>query len=72
MFGFTLLGRILVRAVIAQAHKYHEQGKSYRILTPYDAQRAMLEAELKASKLPWEDKVFCVDSFQGQLGRKLG
>ncbi|KAJ7475950.1 hypothetical protein FB451DRAFT_1557783 [Mycena latifolia] len=25
----------------------------------------MLETALKASKLPWEDKVFCVDSFQG-------
>ncbi|KAJ7158647.1 P-loop containing nucleoside triphosphate hydrolase protein [Mycena filopes] len=32
---------------------------------PYDAQRALLEAELKQAEIPWENKVFCVDSFQG-------
>ncbi|KAF8206300.1 AAA domain-containing protein, partial [Mycena galopus ATCC 62051] len=39
--------------------------KSYRIITPYDAQRALLESKLKTEKIPWENKVFCVDSFQG-------
>lgn len=54
-----------IAAAITQARKYDAEKKSYRIITPYDAQRAKLEAALKASKLPWEDKVFCVDSFQG-------
>ncbi|KAJ7455351.1 P-loop containing nucleoside triphosphate hydrolase protein [Mycena galericulata] len=52
-------------ATIAAARECHESGRSYRILTPYDAQRALLEATLKAAKIPWENKVFCVDSFQG-------
>ncbi|KAJ7274285.1 AAA domain-containing protein, partial [Mycena haematopus] len=53
------------KAAIAEAREYHKNGKSYRILTPYDAQRALLESKLKAAKIPWENKVFCVDSFQG-------
>lgn len=46
----------------------HIRGLSYRIITPYDAQRGILENALKTStsKIPWEDKVFCVDSFQGR------
>ncbi|KAJ7650122.1 P-loop containing nucleoside triphosphate hydrolase protein [Roridomyces roridus] len=54
-----------VRAAICQARKFHRSGKSYRIITPYDANRGALEAALKASKIPWEDKVYCVDSYQG-------
>ncbi|KAJ6576608.1 P-loop containing nucleoside triphosphate hydrolase protein [Mycena vulgaris] len=53
------------QAAIAEARQYHARGRSYRILTPYDAQRAILETNLKAAKIPWENKVFCVDSFQG-------
>ncbi|KII84122.1 hypothetical protein PLICRDRAFT_32539 [Plicaturopsis crispa FD-325 SS-3] len=34
------------------------------VITPYDAQRAALETQLKAENLPWE-RVFNVDSFQG-------
>ncbi|KAI0317975.1 P-loop containing nucleoside triphosphate hydrolase protein [Amylostereum chailletii] len=52
-------------AAIRIARKYHEKGKSYRIISPYDAQRGMLEQKLKASGLPWEDRCFNVDSFQG-------
>ncbi|KAK6997400.1 regulator of nonsense transcripts 1 [Favolaschia claudopus] len=54
-----------IRAAIAEAKKCVKQGKSYRIITPYDAQRASLETALKSEKIPWEDRVFCVDSFQG-------
>ncbi|KAJ7104047.1 P-loop containing nucleoside triphosphate hydrolase protein [Mycena belliarum] len=53
------------QAAIAEARKYHAKGQSYRIITPYDAQRSILESTLKAAKIPWENKVFCVDSFQG-------
>jgi superfamily I DNA and/or RNA helicase len=38
--------------------------KSFRIVTPYDAQRTRIEASLKAEGLKWEDTVFNVDSFQ--------
>ncbi|KAF8313137.1 hypothetical protein DL93DRAFT_2037819, partial [Clavulina sp. PMI_390] len=40
-------------------------GKDWRILTAYDAQRQLIEDMLKAENLPWEDRVFNVDSFQG-------
>ncbi|EJD41096.1 hypothetical protein AURDEDRAFT_138789 [Auricularia subglabra TFB-10046 SS5] len=43
-----------------------ETGKrDFRIITPYDAQRKVLEDKLKATDVRWEDTVFCVDSFQG-------
>ncbi|KAI0784597.1 AAA domain-containing protein, partial [Abortiporus biennis] len=52
-------------AVLHLAKKYHKEGKSYRIITPYDPQRGLLEEALKQGGLPWEDRCFCVDSFQG-------
>ncbi|KAK0237313.1 AAA domain-containing protein, partial [Armillaria nabsnona] len=39
--------------------------RNFCIITPYDAQRAAIERELKNSNLPWE-RVFNVDSFQGR------
>jgi len=41
------------------------QGKNFRIITPYDAQRSALEEGMKKHELNWEDKCFNVDSFQG-------
>lgn len=40
--------------------------KDFCIITPYDGQRAAITKALKGADLPWE-KVFNVDSFQGQL-----
>ncbi|KAF4614778.1 hypothetical protein D9613_003277 [Agrocybe pediades] len=54
-----------VDAVIKIAGILHAQGKSFRIITPYDPQRSLLENSLKQTSLPWEDKCFNVDSFQG-------
>ncbi|EPT05584.1 hypothetical protein FOMPIDRAFT_40729, partial [Fomitopsis schrenkii] len=45
--------------------RYHSQGKNFRVITPYDAQRNAIEKRLKDTKLPWENKCFNVDSFQG-------
>ncbi|KAG2145384.1 AAA domain-containing protein [Suillus bovinus] len=42
-----------------------EKNKPFRIITPYDAQRNLIEEHLKLNKLDWEDKCFNVDSFQG-------
>lgn len=53
------------KTVIQLARTYNAQGKSYRIITPYDAQRSLLESNLKTSGIPWENRVFNVDSFQG-------
>ncbi|KAJ7650185.1 AAA domain-containing protein [Roridomyces roridus] len=53
------------KEVIEEARQCHERGRSYRVLTPYDAQRCLLETRLKAANIPWENKVFNVDSFQG-------
>ncbi|KAJ3882090.1 AAA domain-containing protein, partial [Lentinula edodes] len=38
--------------------------KDFCVITPYDAQRAAIEKQLKQENIPWE-KVFNVDSFQG-------
>jgi len=51
--------------VVAIARHYTKQNKSFRIITPYDAQRSAIEKALKEEKIPWEDKCFNVDSFQG-------
>ncbi|EPS96652.1 hypothetical protein FOMPIDRAFT_88524 [Fomitopsis schrenkii] len=51
--------------VIAVAKKFDKEGKKYRIITPYDAQRNLLEKRLGIASLPWEDKCYNVDSFQG-------
>ena len=49
------------------ARLYKDQDKSYRIITPYDAQRTAIEVGLKNANLHWENTVFNVDSFQGPL-----
>ncbi|KAF5367449.1 hypothetical protein D9758_003653 [Tetrapyrgos nigripes] len=54
-----------VKVAIGLARKLQLQSKSYRIITPYDAQRAALETGLKAEGLNWQDICFNVDSFQG-------
>lgn len=48
------------------ARKYIKEGKSYRIITPYDAQRNAIENSLKKAGLTWKDTCFNVDSFQGE------
>ncbi|KAF8440436.1 P-loop containing nucleoside triphosphate hydrolase protein [Boletus edulis BED1] len=53
------------KAIIQLASIFQDQGKNYRIITPYDAQRTLIEEELKKAELKWENKCFNVDSFQG-------
>jgi superfamily I DNA and/or RNA helicase len=54
-----------VDVVLEVAKRLNSQGKSFRIITPYDPQRSLLENALKQEKLPWEDKCFNIDAFQG-------
>ncbi|EAU85577.1 hypothetical protein CC1G_06290 [Coprinopsis cinerea okayama7 len=54
-----------VQAVIALARTLDASKMSFKIITPYDPQRSMIENQLKQEKLPHEDKCFNVDSFQG-------
>jgi hypothetical protein len=53
-----------VEAIVHIARRFQNQGKSYRVITPYDPQRVRLEDALKNAGLKWEDKCFNVDSFQ--------
>ncbi|KAF5359600.1 hypothetical protein D9756_003108 [Leucocoprinus leucothites] len=53
------------KIAITIAGKMEKLGYSYRIISPYDAQRSLMENSLKDAKLDWKDKVFNVDSFQG-------
>jgi superfamily I DNA and/or RNA helicase len=47
------------------AQYLQEENVQYRIITPYDAQRSLLERALQDKDLDWHDKCFNVDSFQG-------
>ena len=56
-----------VEAIVPLARYLQDMGKSYRIITPYDAQRSELERALQDEDLNWHDKCFNVDSFQGHF-----
>ncbi|KAH9058403.1 P-loop containing nucleoside triphosphate hydrolase protein [Lactarius vividus] len=66
--GKSIMNLQEVEAVMLIAEHLQEEGTSYRIITPYDAQRSELERALKEKELVWEDKCFNVDSFQGSFG----
>jgi hypothetical protein len=51
--------------VLQFAAKMQAEGLQYRIITPYDAQRELIEKAMKELGLHWADKVHNVDSFQG-------
>ncbi|KAG1747231.1 P-loop containing nucleoside triphosphate hydrolase protein [Suillus paluster] len=65
--GHSWINSQEIAVIIHLARIYVKQGKQYRILTPYDAQRTEIEKQLKLAELPWADKCFNVDSFQGKL-----
>ncbi|KAI0951281.1 hypothetical protein AcW1_008363 [Taiwanofungus camphoratus] len=52
-------------AVLKIAARLQDQDKSYKIITPYDAQRSALEDDMKKYGLKWQNKCFNIDSFQG-------
>ena len=53
-------------AVCKIAAKLEDINASYRIISPYDAQRAAMENALKQHNLDWHNKCYNVDSFQGK------
>jgi hypothetical protein len=53
-------------AILQIARRFQEEGRSYRIITPYEAQRTAIENEMNVRDLIAKDKVFAVDSFQGK------
>jgi len=63
--GNSIMNPQEVEAVTLIAEHLQEQDISYRIITPYDAQRSAIEQALKERDLNWYDKCFSVDSFQG-------
>ena len=54
-----------VTTVIEIARQLIAAKQSFRIITPYDSQRSLLEGSLQDARLTWEDKCFNIDSFQG-------
>ena len=55
------------QAILKLARRLQEDEKSFRIITPYEAQRDYIELSMKAAELSWGDTCFNVDSFQGYL-----
>ncbi|OCH94374.1 P-loop containing nucleoside triphosphate hydrolase protein [Obba rivulosa] len=54
------------KVILQLAARLQSEGKSYRIITPYEAQRNLLENQIKCIGLQWQNKCFNVDSFQGK------
>ncbi|KAF8994646.1 P-loop containing nucleoside triphosphate hydrolase protein [Cyathus striatus] len=50
--------------IVVELIKTYYRHKNFCIVSPYDAQRAAIEKQLKAENLPW-DNVYNVDSFHG-------
>ncbi|KAJ7274286.1 AAA domain-containing protein [Mycena haematopus] len=66
VINIALKNTLESEAVIKLAKHLQEQAKSYKIITPYDAQRVLVEDSMKETEgLHWEEKVYNVDSFQG-------
>ncbi|KAG5734510.1 hypothetical protein E4T56_gene5962 [Termitomyces sp. T112] len=61
--GFSWTNQEEIRAVVNIVKTYYRY-RNFCVITPYDAQRAAIEKQLKNENLPWEH-VFNVDSFQG-------
>lgn len=61
--GFSWKNVGEIGMVVHLVRSYYKQ-TDFCVITPYDAQRAAIEAQLKRENLPWEH-VFNVDSFQG-------
>jgi len=64
--GTSLFNTLECEAVLMLAQHLQEHAKSYKIITPYDGQRELIEDRMKKMEgLAWEEKVYNVDSFQG-------
>ncbi|KAJ7678920.1 P-loop containing nucleoside triphosphate hydrolase protein [Mycena polygramma] len=64
--GTSIVNKLEAEAVLKLAQYLQEQEKNYKIITPYDAQRVLIEDSMKETDgLRWEEKVYNVDSFQG-------
>ncbi|KAK7033216.1 AAA-12 domain-containing protein [Favolaschia claudopus] len=64
--GKSILNQLECNAVIKLAEHLQEHNKNFKIITPYDAQRVLIENTMKETEgLVWEEKVYNVDSFQG-------
>ncbi|KAK0483001.1 P-loop containing nucleoside triphosphate hydrolase protein [Armillaria luteobubalina] len=61
--GFSWRNYEEVRTIAHLVRLYYKDN-DFCVITPYDAQRAAIEKELRDQGLPWE-RVFNVDSFQG-------
>ncbi|KAG5643663.1 hypothetical protein DXG03_000543, partial [Asterophora parasitica] len=61
--GFSWTNDGEIHAIVNLVKTYYRY-KEFCIITPYDAQRAAIERQLRNEVLPWE-RVFNVDSFQG-------
>lgn len=52
--------------VLKIAEMLQAEDKEYCFISPYDAQRNLMEKDMINAGLDWKDKCFNVDSFQGE------
>lgn len=63
--GDSFQNKAECKEIMKIAALLEKQKKNYKIITPYDGQRNLLEKTLQSEGLDWGGKVFNVDSFQG-------
>ena len=54
-----------IKTILKMATQLQEDDESFKIITPYVGQKTSLENALKDAGLPYQNKCFAVDSFQG-------
>lgn len=64
-YNKSFMNELECQAILKLARRLQENGKSYRIITPYEAQRNHIELSMKNAELQWGNTCFNVDSFQG-------
>lgn len=62
----SLTNEAEARAICAFVENHLSRlAEDFRIVAPYTGQRDLIERTLKLHSLPWQDRVFTIDSFQG-------
>ncbi|KIY67259.1 P-loop containing nucleoside triphosphate hydrolase protein, partial [Cylindrobasidium torrendii FP15055 ss-10] len=63
--GHSWINKGEAATVCRLAKLLQRRNRAFKVITPYDSQRGLLQKALKDSGLEWENKCFNVDSFQG-------
>lgn len=65
--AMSFVNDVEARAIVSFVEQHFDDHTlDFRVIVPYTGQRDEIEKMLKSRTLPWKDRVFTIDSFQGQ------